>query len=522
MGLPKNGDVDNAGNMARVVPVQNGYNHKPVTEAGETREPEGGSVQLVKQKSGVVDSKGKVRKSDYWIHSDHADWLFGGWIVFNALVLAIETDARTEENEDHAIWLISDSLFNTVFLVEMLLRMRAEGSSWPFDIWNIFDFVLVAIGIVDSWLMPILGLDTDVRFATLLRLLRLMRLVRILRVLRLFRFLKELMLLVAGITSAMKAMVWGLLLLAITIFICAMFMTKVVGKACCEEDDTFQNEAYKEYFGTLARTAFTLFQFTMEFQPDICRETWEDGPYLTFFFLAYTMFTNITLLNTVASVIVEDILRISQEHEEEKQAFKSQREAEELSARLEDAFASADSDGDKMLSQSELLQSSNMDRVLNVVGVDKEQAKALFFVMDADRSGKVSREEFNQRLVRINKPPDATDLLKVECHVQHLYKKLDDGMREMRDLQKTIVQYLARIETRQDAVWQEFQSADAPVQDVDMRPHSREGWSDVEDITSQPGQPVRAAGAPPPAPNGVPSPMNVRPYNSGDDAHFFV
>lgn len=565
MGLPRAAEADlTAGNVARVVPVEaDGDSY--VDKQGVPPHPEAPDQRAAKVTRASATEQALQHnalsfrsRSTYWVHSHQADLLFGGVITLNAIWLGLETDARTDDNEKNAIWLVSDSLFNSVFLIELFLRIRAERQQWAMSLWNIFDAGLVAVGVIDSWLMPLFGLNSDVRFASVLRIFRLLRLVRVLRVLRLFRYLKELMLLVAGITSAMRAMVWGLLLLAITIFMCSMLMTKIVGKSCCEEDDTFQKEEYKTYFGTLPATAFTLFQFTMEFQPDICRETWDDGPWLTIFFLGYTMFTNITLLNTVASVIVEDILRISSEHEREKNEKKQKAEAEKLERQLEHAFTSADLDGDMTLSMDELVNNSNMKKVLKVMGVEPEQAMALFFVMDVDSSGQVSRDEFNLRLKRVNKPPETTDLLKVECQVQTLHKRVEDGLKEMRETQQTILEYLARLDRRQD---NDVKAVDSPSfgmcqQESDakalenspsfgIRP-SREGWSSVQELPvspmgthqSQPSPPqtTMPSAVRPPSPQGLPQglPTFTRdaPFSSrsspalrssrGDDSHFFV
>jgi len=142
----------------------------------------------------------KARLGDqYWVQTTQSDFFFGGWICVNALILGIETDARTEGNEGHLVWIILDSLFNVVFLIEMILRIRAEKGRWYRDVWNVFDAVLVSVGVLDSWILPASGLNSDMRFLTLMRLFRLLRLIRVLRVLRLLRFLKELMLLVQGI-----------------------------------------------------------------------------------------------------------------------------------------------------------------------------------------------------------------------------------------------------------------------------------------------------------------------------------
>lgn len=408
----------------------------------------------------------KAEDDGYWVETTQADFFFGGWIVINALVLAVETDARTMENESHKSWVVLDSIFNVIFISELILRVRAQRRRWCKDVWNLFDAGLVLIGILDSWILPASGLNSDMRFITLMRVFRLMRLVRILRVLRLLRFMKELMLLVQGITSAMRAMVWGLLLLGITIFICALLMTRLVGKACCDEDDTFQNELLPELFGTFPRTAFTLFQFTMEFQPDICRETWDSGPWLTLFFLAYTMFTNVTLLNTVASVIVENILTISQAHTDEMEARKEEQEEATRKHAVKCLFDLADRDGDEMICREEIQDDSSgaLEEMLNMSGVSMEQAVNMFNVMDVDSNGKVSREEFQLAVFRGHKPLEGIDVLKIQCQVDALKNKMKGRLETALFNQSQILEALQQMETRQEARLQRMEDQLASLQ----------------------------------------------------------
>jgi len=378
--------------------------------------------------------------------------------------MAAETDLRDPDSgEDQSVWVILDSIFNVVFLIELILRMYAERRNWPRDFWNIFDFLLVSIGVIDTWILPLTGLDGDIRFLTLMRLFRLLRLIRILRVLRLLRFLKELMLLVQGITSAMRAMVWGLLLLGITIFICALLVTRLVGKACCDPEDSFQDPLYRERFGTLVRTSFTLFQFTMEFQPDICRDTWESGPWLTLFFVAYTMFTNITLLNTVASVIVENILNIAKQNLDDIKAHDDAQQALINDARIARIFKLVDVDGNKMIDKDEL-NSGNpaVEQLLELSGVTLEHALHLFNVMDVDASGNVTREEFQQALARGTDPLKASDVLKLQCQVDAMRHTVSESLEDVAKKNTTIIKVLERLEEKQASLEDLMASAKQP------------------------------------------------------------
>jgi voltage-gated sodium channel len=435
----------------------------PPPSPGRSEASKVSGLQLFSQ---ILDQDAVERggRKKHWIQTTRADFFFGGWIVVNALILAIETDSRTEANEKSIIWFLLDSIFNVVFLVEMMLRMRAERRRWIKDVWNLFDAMLVTVGVFDTWILPLTGMDSDIRFLTLIRLFRLLRLVRVLRVLRLLRFLKELMLLVQGITSAMRAMVWGLLLLGITIFICSLLITRLIGKSCCEESDTFQDALYASYFGTLSRTAFTLFQFTMEFQPDICRETWAHGPWLTFFFLAYTMFTNITLLNTVASVIVENILSIAQQNQNEEKAKAEADEVEKNHERMQEIYNLLDVDGNKMIDRAELSGTDPaVDRLLELSGVTKEDAMRLFSVMDVDDNGQVSRDEFQNALARGKSSTlGVADVLRVQCQVDALKQKMSSTLGSVSEQNTKILEVMTRLEARQESLEDTLASARQP------------------------------------------------------------
>lgn len=374
------------------------------------------------QKSLRSSEGAKADDSMFWIHSKQADLFFGMWIVLNSLVLAVETDARDDsDNAAELVWFTLDSIFNVVFLVEMLMRIYAEQRSWLKSGWNVFDFFLVSVGIIDTWILTFTGSGAlDVSIVAMLRILRLMRLLRLLRV---FRMCKELMLIIVGIASAMRAMVWGLAILAITIFMCALLLTRLVGKS-----SMYTDPFYNEYFGSMPRTAFTLLQFTMEFQPDICRQSWQDGTALTLFFIVYTCFTNLTILNIIGSIIVDTIMTKSSDMNiaarAKAEAEKDREQAKELRAR----FASVDADNDGALELQEVTRSSSFSNILESVGLDMHYAQEFFEVLDTDGSGRVSVEEFIEGVMRVQKPPQAKHLLQVERRLVAMDLKVKDSM----------------------------------------------------------------------------------------------
>merc|ERR1719203_489873 len=108
------------------------------------------------------------------------------------------------------------------------------------------------------------------------------------------------MLLLQGIGAAIRAMSWGILLLLLANFIVALLLTKVIGQSMFDGlTDPEREETYWGHFGNMHRSMFTLYMFTMEFQGDTCRDSFDDGPWLTFFLLVWTWLSCFALLGTI-------------------------------------------------------------------------------------------------------------------------------------------------------------------------------------------------------------------------------
>lgn len=398
----------------------------------------------------VDGAKGNEGAQAVWIHSMQAEVFFGAWILLNALVIAIETDNRADDDNDWG-WILIESIFNVVFLVEMLMRMVAEGSRWPCSMWNLFDAVLVVIGVVDVWILYPAGATADIRFLMFMRLFRLLRLMRVLRVIRVLRNARELLLLISGIVGAFKAMVWGMILLGFMIFICALLVTRIVGKRCCLGDDTFTEAVfdegqYSDLFGTMPRSIFTLFQFTAEFQPDIVRATWEDGAegYLfTLFLIFYALASNIVILNIIASVIVDVVMGISASKREEEKAEEKEEARKEITGKVDQLFQSLDINEDRMLQYSELFDKNtdHVQRVFKAAGLLPSDAKELFRILDKDSNGIISPLEFRDSLARLKQTPDAKDILRIECSLESVGSEVDKFI----EAQAKVVDVLGRI-----------------------------------------------------------------------------
>ena len=202
-----------------------------------------------------------------------------GVIVFNAIILGMET---SKDLMAQAGWLILalDRLCLTIFVAEIAAKMFARGGRFFRDGWNVFDFVIVGVSLAPAGQ----GLSA-------------LRALRILRVLRVISAAPRLRRVVEGFITALPGMGSVFLLMGLIFYIGAVIATKLFGAA------------FPEWFGTLGRSAYTLFQImTLEsWSMGIVRPVMNEYPYAWIFFVPFIMITTFAVVNLLVGLIVNSM-----------------------------------------------------------------------------------------------------------------------------------------------------------------------------------------------------------------------
>mmetsp|Transcript_153333 Transcript_153333/g.293641 ORF Transcript_153333/g.293641 Transcript_153333/m.293641 type:complete len:729 (-) Transcript_153333:112-2298(-) len=134
--------------------------------------------------------------------------LMAAAVIANAILIFMEEELRTEQNDKHIAWLVADIFFVAVFTVEFLLNFGDQKLRYfcgPGAVWNIFDFVLVVMGIIGLTVncmaldkaetssvqeMSVEDVSADGRVVRVARVFRVLRLVRLLRLVRYWSLIK--------------------------------------------------------------------------------------------------------------------------------------------------------------------------------------------------------------------------------------------------------------------------------------------------------------------------------------------
>ncbi|KAF4666282.1 hypothetical protein FOZ61_009971 [Perkinsus olseni] len=365
-------------------------------------------------------------------------------ICVNVIVIGLEIDLGdfTANIEDRLGWYAVENVFLLIFTFEMVARMRHHGRYYFRDPWNTLDCIIVTLGIIETWFLAPIGSASNFRMLTSLRVIRLLRLGRLVHLLRSF---KELWLIIMGLVDSLKTLGWVCLLLLLVLYVCGIFTTIQIG----QDTDTYGEYRissggwdHKEYFGTVLRSMYTLFQIvTLENWADgIVRHVVSNEPLMVIFFVLFIMLTSFGLMNLVIGVIVENTLATARTNEDRIRR-QQERERSRVLAHLKDIFEMADQDESGSLTVEEFRQAIRNPEVeskMKLIDLPVADAEELFMVLDHDGSGELSVDEFIGGCVRLKGSAKSKDLLAVQVSVESLAKKLDQLEGYLKDSEKKV------------------------------------------------------------------------------------
>ena len=153
-----------------------------------------------------------------------------GVILSNAVLLGMETSEQIMTRAGSLVILL-DRICLGIFAAEILAKLFAFRGRFFGDGWNIADFIIVAVSLVP-------GANT----------LSVLRALRILRALRLVSTVPSLRRVMEGLIGALPGMASVLGLTGLIFYVGSVITTKLFGGD------------FPEWFGTLGRSAYSLFQ----------------------------------------------------------------------------------------------------------------------------------------------------------------------------------------------------------------------------------------------------------------------
>ena len=200
-------------------------------------------------------------------------------VVFNAALLGAETSKTLMGSYGPLLYFLNDVCLG-LFVIELALKLFAYRLRFFTSGWNLLDCAVVVVS-----LMPA-GQEFSV-----------LRALRIFRVLRIVSSAPRLRRVVEGFITALPGMGSVFLLMGIIFYIGAVMATTLFGAA------------FPEWFGTLGRSGYSLFQImTLEsWSMGIVRPVMAVYPYAWAFFVPFIMVTTFAVVNLLVGLIVNSM-----------------------------------------------------------------------------------------------------------------------------------------------------------------------------------------------------------------------
>lgn len=268
-------------------------------------------------------------------------------------------------------FIAAENLFCSLFLMELVIRFFAYPRRMMAvrDTAFLFDTILVAMMMLECWVMPLLdlmtaGASSDVaETSSILRFARVMRILRTARIAKLIRYMPELVILLKGMMSACRSVFFTLLLLLLVTYVFSITITEVSRGTSLEE----------EVFSGMWNTILTLIvQCVM---PDLetrfkaaALENWFVGV----LWLIFIMFGTYIIMGLLVGILVETVKTVATFERKQYEVDFAQNVLWELITET-----CADEDGDNRISHQEfarLLARPEAAKALNSLGVDLSAA----------------------------------------------------------------------------------------------------------------------------------------------------
>ncbi len=196
-------------------------------------------------------------------------------IFLNGIILAVDVMPEISDGTRQVLQYM-DRVIVWIFIVEIALRIIANGRSFFRDGWSLFDFFVVAISAPGT----VTGISA-------LRILRALRLLRVLSGVSQLRKVGE------ALVSAVPGISWVIVLLLLINVVSAIIGTNLF------------SEEVPEYFGDLFTSMYTLFMvMTLEDWPDIADAVLASYPWAWIYFVSFILVATFTIMNLFVGVIV--------------------------------------------------------------------------------------------------------------------------------------------------------------------------------------------------------------------------
>lgn len=392
----------------------------------------------------------QVKRLIRFRHGYGFDYAISLIIVASSLCVGLEIQCDLEGNV-----ICSDSLHNlehfflVVFILELLVRVFAEGLRILKNGWFRFDAIVTATGVISSWVIePIVlnTLDGDgseqlLGILSQVVILRILRVLRLVRALRFFEQFHEMWKLANGIMRSFRTVLSALFLMVLTVYVFACIGIELLTKNAVLMQDPATAALIQFHFPSLQVAMLTLVQFSnSDSIASVYLPLVRKSPYLLLYFGLVWLTVTITLMNLITAVIVDTAISQGDDDRELEKVMKRRR-LKALGPCIKGIFQELDQKGQKkgelslhefrvglegMTNASKARLPTDIRNIL-----ESDELIELYEHLDADGSGAIDEHEFIDgifSLVLQSVPIETTKILQLLRSHSDMLQKIQQTM----------------------------------------------------------------------------------------------
>jgi len=367
------------------------------------------ALERVEAEEAARDEANEMKKEQcwqHWLRSPRFDMLVGGFIIANMLLLMLGIQYEGAKNEPgldsvhsseiDAVLRIFEHIFTAFFLLELILRLAADGVRYFYSISNGLDGLIVFGSCLDSWVFPALTGGSNGMGVSLLRVFRLLRLAKVLRVVRVMKAFAPLRVLIQAVFSSIGALLWSMALLLLLEIMGAIVLAQLLAPVITDKTrDLHLREKIWNSYGTMLRSWLTFYEITMAPGSFLQHRYLFDEvhPLLSIVIAGYVCFVTFAVIRVITALFLKATLSTSDLESRRELTYTKMRRldyAKRLCSSLEEYLCQARIDRNGL---AKLLTFKRFTNWLDDAGLTAKDATRLFKALDTG-DGFVDLDEF--------------------------------------------------------------------------------------------------------------------------------
>jgi hypothetical protein len=304
---------------------------------------------------------------------------------------------------------VATVVFNTWFVIELLLRIGATGFQAIKSAWLWLDAFLIGCSLVE-----VTGVLGSAFNPSMLRMLRFLRMMRMLKLLKSSDVFESLLFFIKAIQESIGALIWTFVVLLCIQLAVGMLLHQLVNLFL--QDSSNDVEARKrvfKYFGSFSKTMMTMFEITMANWVTTCRLLMDDvNEWFGLFYVLYRCCFCFGVLKVITAVFIGQV-HMAMARDDDLVTMVKEKERTLFRKKLEEMFDGLDTNLDGYMTWSEfevITQNQRWRSWADKLGIPMSDVEGLFEML-AGSDGRVSFKEFSYGIQRVKGPAKSVDMV---------------------------------------------------------------------------------------------------------------